>query len=127
MAELKVKIEGLDELVRDMRDRFPKEYEGAVETAMETSVKDVEKWAKQNVPVDTGRLRSSIHSEVSVMGDVKGIVGSTVKYAPFVEQPGGVRRTGRRPWLHPAVHEHQQEILANFEKQMDKLLGKFGD
>lgn len=42
--------------------------------------------AKINSPVDTGRLRASITPEVQSLGeDILGIVGSNVVYAPFME------------------------------------------
>jgi len=42
--------------------------------------------AKINVPVDTGRLRASITPTVEMNGDtVEGIVGTNITYAPYVE------------------------------------------
>lgn len=51
--------------------------------------------AKQLVPVDTGRLRSSITPDVRQEGfNVLGVVGSNVLYAPYME-------TGTRPHWPP--------------------------
>lgn len=50
--------------------------------------------AKRNVPVDTGRLKSSIHPEIRRDRVLQGVVGSVVKYAPYVE-------TGTRPHMPP--------------------------
>ena len=54
--------------------------------------------AKRFAPVDTGRLRSSINSEVRREGhETVGAVGSNVKYAVFVEK-------GTRPhWPPPGA------------------------
>lgn len=42
--------------------------------------------AKRYAPVDTGLLRGSITPSVSVGAtEIKGVVGSNVKYAPFME------------------------------------------
>lgn len=52
---------------------------------------------------DTGRLRSSITSDLGV--DEQGLVarvGSDVEYAPFVEL--GTSRMEARPFLRPALH-----------------------
>lgn len=66
--------------------------------AMHAATLRVERSAKQNVPVDTGRLRASIASEIRVEGlggtSVKGVVGSNVVYAPYVE-------LGTRPHFPP--------------------------
>lgn len=55
----------------------------------------IQRDAKINTPVDTGRLRASITPEVTVHGtEVLGIVGSNVVYAPYVE-------LGTRPHYPP--------------------------
>lgn len=42
--------------------------------------------AKENAPVDTGLLRSSLIPEVRLeQGDVLGVIGSNVVYAPYQE------------------------------------------
>lgn len=57
----------------------------------------VEGAAKKNAPVDTGRLRASITSRVDMTEkSVKGLVGSNVIYAPWVE-------TGTRPHFPPTA------------------------
>jgi HK97 gp10 family phage protein len=45
----------------------------------------VERDAKINAPVDTGRLRASITPEVRRGNPIEGIVGSNVDYAPYME------------------------------------------
>jgi len=53
---------------------------------MRQSVLLVQREAKIQAPVDTGRLRASIVPEVTRRGTtVVGIVGSNVEYAPYVE------------------------------------------
>lgn len=62
----------------------------------------VESAAKQLAPVDTGRLRSSIATEMS--RDSKGVVayvGSNVEYAIYLEM--GTSRMAARPYLIPAL------------------------
>jgi len=46
----------------------------------------IQRDAKINAPVDTGRLRASITPTVAQMGDIiEGVVGSNVTYAPYME------------------------------------------
>lgn len=66
-----------------------------MENAMRKATLIVERDAKRYAPVDTGRLRSSITPQVVTQSKtVKGIVGSNVVYAPFVED-------GTRPHWPP--------------------------
>ena len=80
----------------------------------------VESRAKQLVPVDTGNLRSSIHSEVNVV-DLWAKTGSNTKYAEPVEfgtyasrepEPFDTHTTGARPqpYLRPAFDELMRKI-----------------
>jgi hypothetical protein len=127
MPEEMLHIEHLDELIEALAKEAPKELDRAVRVAMKKSVIDVTGWAKINAPVDTGRLETSIgHSVQGTFGNVTGFVGSNVEYAPFVEKPGPVRRTGRRPWLKPAVQEHVKEIIQNFEVMIQRAFKKMG-
>lgn len=58
--------------------------------------------AKQNCPVDTGRLRDSITWELGGSGALlEGRVGSNVEYAPYVEL--GTRHMAPRAFLRNAI------------------------
>lgn len=84
-----VQIRGKVEAQREM-ERIAGELHGMpMLTAMRTSALLVERDAKQNAPVDTGRLRASITSQVMTTGamgrNVRGVVGSNVIYSAAVE------------------------------------------
>lgn len=65
-----------------------------------------ESYAKENCPVDTGRLRNSITHEVRT--DEKAVyIGSNVEYAAFVEL--GTSKMRARPYLTPAATQHGDE------------------
>lgn len=62
----------------------------------------VERMAKQLAPVDTGRLRASIRTELR--GDAQGpyaVVGTNVHYAIY--QEFGTRFMPAHPFLRPAI------------------------
>lgn len=62
----------------------------------------VEAAAKRLCPVDTGRLRASISHVVTVeAGEVVGVVGSNVDYAPHQEY--GTSTQPGTPFLRPAL------------------------
>jgi len=69
----------------------PKLVKGPVRKFLERSAKTVEGAAKEKVTVDTGRLRSSIASEVRTSS---AVIGTNLTYAPFVE-------FGTRPHFPP--------------------------
>lgn len=98
MTEIDVEIRGLKEVqarmeqvVRDLRGE-------PYLNGMRRATLIVQRDAKINAPVDTGRLRASITPEVRTRGKtVRGVVGSNVQYAPFVE-------LGTRPhWPPPGA------------------------
>lgn len=88
MTDFDAGFEGddLDDLARKLE-----ELEAALEkhltSAMETAVLLIEGTAKRLAPVDTGRLRASIESEVRQVAShvVEGHVGTNVEYAEDVE------------------------------------------
>jgi len=117
---LTMEIKGLKETQRAM-EKIVKELHGSTMlNAMRTATLVVQRSAVTGVPVDTGRLKASITPEVRTAGaQVLGVVGSVVKYAAKVEQPGPVRAHGRRPYLKPALMENQDKIF----KLLDNAVG----
>ena len=92
-----------------------KAYEQARERSLEIIGLTAEKYAKEIVPVDTGRLRNSITHEV----DGKDVfVGSATEYAASVEY--GTIKQKAQPYLRPAALDHtttyKQIITDEFAK-----------
>lgn len=113
--EQQFEIRGLEELQRDLEKAAQKLPPG-LERVMGKATLVVERRAKKVVAVDTGRLRASIAPEVRrIGGEVRGIVGSNVEYAPYVEL--GTRYMKARPYLARALEEKKKAIL--------KILGDF--
>ena len=110
---INVEIKGTEEFAAAM-ERGQRVLQSAkVAQAMQAAALLVMSSARLNVPVDTGRLRSSIISVIEFAGKtVRGIIGTNVIYGSFVEQPGPVRASGKRPWLEPALAENQARIEA---------------
>lgn len=75
---------------------------GAVWIALARLGQEVVNIAKFLVPVDTGRLRSSITFQMSTLDSRPAVeVGTNVEYAPFVEF--GTRYMRAQPYLIPAL------------------------
>ena len=73
-----------------------------------------ETYAKQETPVDTGRLRNSISH--SVDGEAV-YIGSNVEYAPYVEL--GTSRAKAHHMLQKAATEHTDEYKRLMEDSME--------
>lgn len=86
-----VKIEGLEELVRSLKD--PQLIRGPLAVFLKQSAMHLAGQAKELAPVDTGRYRASIKTEVE---ETRGIVSSFVHYAPYIEY-------GTRPHWPPVA------------------------
>jgi len=135
MTTIDIEIRGLKETQANM-ERIVRDLRGEPYlNAMRRATLLVQRSAKIKAPVDTGRLRASITPEVRMQGNlVTGVVGSNVKYAPFVElgfRPHFVpqqyigrwaRRHGKgdtglfvggkaQPYLEPALKENEARIV----------------
>ena len=94
---------------------FQEALELQIEQALVAIGMTAETYAKENCPVDTGRLRNSITHEVE-MGDKSAIIGTNVEYAAFVEL--GTSKMRARPYLRPAAEGHSQEYKAIVEESL---------
>lgn len=89
-------------------DALPEQIEQALIAIGMTA----ETHAKEECPVDTGRLRNSITHEVD-MSDQAAIIGTNVEYAAYVEL--GTSKMRAQPYLRPAALEHSDEYKSLVE------------
>lgn len=91
-----------------------KEVLAQIDSLIEQKLKEacvlVQDTAKQNCPVDTGRLQGSITYAVE---GKEGAVGSNVEYAPYVE--GGTYKMAARHFLQSAGDSNRQRIINLFK------------
>ena len=97
------------------------EVEAAVDAAIARGLEicggKAESYAKQLCPVDTGRLRNSItHQQIDAKTEV---IGTNVKYAPFVEL--GTKRQKAQPFLRPAAENHAAEYTKILQAELAKI------
>jgi HK97 gp10 family phage protein len=86
-----------------------------IEQALTAIGLTAESYAKQECPVDTGRLRNSITNVVRA-DEKAAYIGSNVSYAGFVEL--GTSRMKARPYLRPAATEHTAEYKSLVEQAL---------
>ena len=148
MTQIDIEIRGLKETQRNM-ERIVRDLRGEPYlNAMRRATLLVQRSAKQKAPVDTGRLRASITPEVRWSGNIAiGVVGTNVKYAPYVElgtRPHFVPRKyiGRwasrhgmddaglfvsgeaQPFLKPAFEENKCKIVAMLEGAVGTIIAE---
>lgn len=71
----------------------------------------VEQAAKDNVPVQTGRLRDAIHVEREGLGEYAVVAGDQVAFYGHIIEHGGVH-TPARPFMVPAADFARPEAQA---------------
>ena len=122
-------------------DAVLKGSQEAIERAAEIIGGMAESYAKELCPVDTGNLRNSItHTTENNSRTV--VIGTTVKYAPYIElgtgkyaEGGGGRQTPwryhdkkgwhitsgmpPRPYLRPAIEKHKDEYRHVLQTEMN--------
>lgn len=88
---------------------FKKSLNAKLARNMDRACKYAEAFAKIEVPVDTGFLRSTIGTLVEVKtNEVVGYLKADADYALPVET--GTSRMAAHPYLRPAVFNHASEI-----------------
>ena len=77
--------ENIDELLSDLED-LGENIVDALEKGVLQACQKIQREAKELVPVRSSRLKNSITAQTEQEnGKVTGVVGTNVKYAPFVE------------------------------------------
>lgn len=132
------------DISNEVTDNIKKLINGGLEKKLEQGVTKaclvIERSAKENCPVDKGRLRQSITHKVK---GTKGSVGTNVEYAPYVEIGTGIYSSngdGRddaweykdskgdwhktkgqkpQPFLKPAATNNFNKILDAFKGVID--------
>jgi len=104
--DISTRIDGLDELFRVLGQLSGEELRQAQRQGLYAGAFVVETEAKVNAPVDTGFLRNSI--TVDDVTDTEAVIAPHTEYAIYPEF--GTIHMAARPYLRPALLEHQDEV-----------------
>ena len=105
-------VRGSDQLRRNLQRLGGAERRQAQADGLEAGARVVETHAKLKAPVDTGFLRNSI--QVDSVTAIEAVIAPHTDYAEFVEM--GTSRMAARPYMRPAIDEHESEILDAVER-----------
>ena len=106
---MSIEIKGGDEfqaLLKKLLDQYP----DVLDMALDDTADAISLSAQIQVPVDTGRLRSSINVKREYL---RKTVGTNVEYAIHVEYgtPTGTGENGGpMPYLRPAFEKHKNRV-----------------
>ena len=122
MSEVQLDVRGLEEVQAEM-ERVARDLAGGpMVDAMRDATLLVQRDAKINAPVDTGRLRASITPEVRPFGDtIQGVVGSNVEYAPYQEL--GTKYMEGRFYLRRALEQNAERIYRLLNSTVGRIIG----
>jgi len=118
--QITIKVNGIPEALSKLKKYQFKKKEQIKQELIKGAFR-VEALAKDNVPVDTGRLRGSITVNPSDIALLVTRVGSDVKYAPYVEF--GTKVMEARPYLFPAFFAYENEIVKAIGRVLKKDIG----
>lgn len=97
-------------------DEVLKELSSGIELALEAIGMTAETYAKQETPVDTGRLRNSMSHTVQP-SENSVYIGSNVEYAPYIEL--GTRNIRAHNMLRNAATQHSDEYKQLTKQALD--------
>lgn len=109
-------IEDLLIIREDNTKEMQRLFRKAIAAALEEMGLAGERFAKQEAPVDTGRLRNSI-THVIDTGEQAVYIGTNVEYAPY--QEFGVRGRDGKHFLEHAANNHNDYYQRIFKKHME--------
>lgn len=134
---IEVRVTGVDKIARKLTRKYPEDIKKLLRRAMSpvyTEVKNV-KLTGEYLKVQTGRLRSSIRTEVFDTPDViRGVIGTDVWYGKLWETGEATDERGRmvtlgnrkpRPFLKDSLEEHKQEVMNRIKSGLLELAQKY--
>lgn len=108
MATITHRIKGLDELLSKFQ-QSPKIVGEETATAMTQAVTFVQGEVRERTPVDRGRLRQSVTTEVrGALPEMRGVIGTVVFYGPYQEFGTGIYAEGGGGRSTPWVYKHHR-------------------
>jgi HK97 gp10 family phage protein len=127
MLKIDLKLKGAPQLKAAFERLGASVQRKVLRKALDASSKIAVQAARENVPVDTGALKSSIISKVSI-GSKKSQskIIAPVKYAHFVELGVPKRGVEPQPFLRPAIYDNREAARGQFISGLEDAIREAG-
>lgn len=123
MPNIKIKIEGINELIANLK-KYPEIAGRETQEAIEKSIYEIHRNAIPITPVDTGRLRASLGAGIS-FSPLKGEIGSDLDYATKQHENEYYKhKIGEAKFLEKGVNYAMNAIEDYFLKALDNTMKK---
>ena len=107
-------------IIENNKDKVLDALDEAVDNALTIVGMQAVNYARNNAPVDTGRLRNSITMSMPLNERNAVIIGTKVEYAPYQEL--GTSKMGAcnhgKGFLRPAIDDHMDEYKRIVENEL---------
>lgn len=113
--EIKISLD-VEKILREFNKTETVEKD--VSKLIKNTLHNIERDAKKSCPVDTGRLRGSITT--NIISTYSGEVGTNVEYAGWVEY--GTRYQSAQPYFEPAVEKNEDKFNEELDKIIEELI-----
>lgn len=113
MSEIEIEVKGLNELKINM-EKYDAKIRQKLDDIIQSAALNILSDAKRHAPVDTGRLRNSIHYEKT--GEAAAEVGTNVEYA--IVQEFGSSKMRAHPFMRPAADENAPKLVADIKSTL---------
>ena len=113
--EIKISLD-VEKILREFNKTETVEKD--VSKLIKNTLHNIERDAKKSCPVDTGRLRGSITT--NIISTYSGEVGTNVEYDGWVEY--GTRYQSAQPYFEPAVEKNEDKFNEELDKIIEELI-----
>ena len=113
--EIKISLD-VEKILREFNKTETVEKD--VSKLIKNTLHNIERDAKKSGPVDTGRLRGSITT--NIISTYSGEVETNVEYAKYVEY--GTRYQSAQPYFEPAVEKNEDKFNEELDKIIEELI-----
>ena len=124
MAGAAIKVEGLDELRRDLRRVKDKALDDELKAIHDDLAKEVVARARPKVPVRTRKLLSTIRAGGTVRDAIGRAGKASVPYAPPIHWGYAAHGIEPRPFLRQAAEELERDIVDRYDKAVAGMLDR---